>query len=66
MREILDEPIVEDTTDMSIQDKKIKIRLGEHMGEIGIVITKDGEDLQIQLVESNEIIKIKEKFVIFL
>lgn len=66
LREILDEPLVEDTSDMPIQDKKIKIRLGEHMGEIGICITKEGEDLQIQLVESNEIIKIKEKFVIFL
>ncbi len=34
LREILDEPLVKDATDMSIQDKKIKIRLGEHIGEI--------------------------------
>ncbi len=66
LQEILDEPLVEDTTDISILDRMVKIRLGEYMGEIGTVIMKEDGDIQVRLDESKEIIEIKEKFVIYI
>lgn len=64
LQEILDEGVVEDTEDISIKDRKVKIRLGEYVGEIGTAIMKENEDIQVRLDKSNEIIEINEKFVI--